>query len=94
MASQASLFNFGFSKYVDHTSSSSSSTHCSESESYSSTTEVDAGGTPRPNRFRHFMPRWKKTWPWVDYDKEKNIMYCGICRKVCAVYIIVKLSII
>ena len=50
---------------------------------------MDADGAPRPKRFRHFMPRWKKTWPWVDYDEEKNIMYCNICRKVCEVYTVI-----
>ena len=33
------------------------------------------------SRIRKFQPTWKKEFPWVKFDAEKNEMFCIVCRK-------------
>ena len=33
------------------------------------------------SRIRKFQPTWKKEFPWVQFDEEKNEMFCIVCRK-------------
>ena len=30
---------------------------------------------------RYFQEKWVDTWPWLHYDKEKDIMFCELCRE-------------
>ena len=30
---------------------------------------------------RKFQPTWKKEFPWVKIDAEKNEMFCIVCRR-------------
>ena len=33
------------------------------------------------NRKRIFLPAWRETFPWVDHDELKHVLFCKICRK-------------
>ena len=33
------------------------------------------------SRIRKFQPTWKKEFPWVKIDTEKNEMFCIVCRR-------------
>ena len=33
------------------------------------------------SRVRKFNQAWKKEFPWVEFDKAKNEMFCRVCRK-------------
>ena len=33
------------------------------------------------SRIRKFHPTWKKEFPWVKNDAEKNEMFCIVCRR-------------
>ena len=30
---------------------------------------------------RTFRPEWGKTYPWIQHDEEKQVLFCKICRK-------------
>ena len=30
---------------------------------------------------RAFLPQWLKTYGWLKYDEDKNVMYCDVCTK-------------
>ena len=30
---------------------------------------------------RKFRPLWQKTFPWLQYDEQKDLMLCAICLK-------------
>ncbi len=32
-------------------------------------------------RERVFQPSWKVTYPWLEYDASKKVMYCKTCRR-------------
>ena len=32
-------------------------------------------------RSRAYQPSWVNTYPWLRYDKEKDLMYCDVCRE-------------
>ena len=38
-------------------------------------------GPPKKVLKRRFRQKWKKEFPWLHYDKEKEKMFCTVCKK-------------
>ena len=58
-----------------------SSTQPTESSAASviPSTSSDSSLTAKTPKGRHYVPEWKKVFPWIIYDSSKDKVFCDIC---------------
>ena len=70
------LFKFGFKRTIDNKDESASA----QGEEKRSKRE-ESKKKYEAKRTRQFQPQWKDTFPWLDYDQGKDVMFCKYCRE-------------
>ena len=68
------LFKFGFKRTTE------SKEECSSQDSKKSKRE-ESKKKYEAKRVRQFQPQWKVTFPWLEFDHEKEVMFCKYCRQ-------------
>ena len=76
---QKSLLSFGF---CGRSSEKRKGNERDSSESDGETeNKCSNDAQDKKKKIRKFSELWKKEYPWVNYDADKNMMFCAICLR-------------